>query len=38
MMALSWLLLAGCKFPDFLSGVGEAIGNMFSSMWRGFGF
>jgi hypothetical protein len=33
MMVLSWMVLAGCKIPEFLSGVGKAIGDMFGSMW-----
>jgi len=38
LMVIGWLVLAGCKFPEFLSGMGEAIGNVFNSIARGFGF
>lgn len=28
---LGWLLFSACKFPDFISGLGDALGNMFRS-------
>ena len=34
---LSWLVLASCKMPDSISGLGKSIGKMFGSFGKGLG-
>lgn len=34
---LGWLVLASCKMPSFVSGLGKAIGDMFGSFGKGLG-
>ena len=34
---LAWLVLVSCQMPDFLSGLGRTIGNMFGSIGKGIG-